>query len=147
MTQLFRAARYTISPLFLRKSVWLTQFFIIVIRTVPFSDIPVWKYSYFCSDIQQRNQNCNIYLQTLFTDSKEGIYKNQRTVYYEYVNILFNQEYGLVIFFVDQVNDWGRFQRTGPHTRTKITLKLTRRVLPFPINKMVTTLLWKIRQF
>ena len=58
----FSAARYTISRLFLRKSIWLTQSFIIDIWMVPFSDIPVWKYSYFCSDIQFRNQNCNIYL-------------------------------------------------------------------------------------
>ena len=27
-------------------------------------------------------------------------------------------------FFEDQVYDWGRFQKTGPHTHTKITLKL-----------------------
>ena len=27
-------------------------------------------------------------------------------------------------FFEDQVYDWGRFQNTCPHTRTKITLKL-----------------------
>ena len=38
--------------------------------------------------------------------------KNERTVYtmYEYV-----------IFFKDQVYDWGRFQKTGSHTPTKIT--------------------------
>ena len=27
-------------------------------------------------------------------------------------------------FFEDQVYDWGRFQKTDMHTRTKITLKL-----------------------
>ena len=53
---------------------------------VPFSDIPIWKYSYFCPDIQLRNQNCNIYLWNLFTDNNEGV-KNQRTN--EYVNTLF----------------------------------------------------------
>ena len=40
---------------------------------VPFSDIPVWKYSSFCLAIQFRNKNCIFYLWTLFTDSKEGI--------------------------------------------------------------------------
>ena len=39
---------------FLRKSIWPTQFFIIVLWMVPFSDNPVWKYSYFCSDIRLR---------------------------------------------------------------------------------------------
>ena len=28
------------------------------------------------------------------------------------------------VFFKDQVYDWGRFQKTGLHIRTKITLKL-----------------------
>ena len=31
-------------------------------------------------------------------------------------------------FFEDQVYDWGRFQKTGRHTLTKITLKLPPRV-------------------
>ena len=35
--------------------------------------IPSGKNSNFCSNIQPRNQNCNIFMRTLFTDSKEGI--------------------------------------------------------------------------
>ena len=30
------------------------------------------------------------------------------------------------MFLEDQVYDWGRFQKTGLHTRTKITLPLHR---------------------
>ena len=30
----------------------------------------------------------------------------------------------LFLIFEGQVYDWDRFQKTGPHTRTKITLKL-----------------------
>ena len=42
--------------------------------------------------------------------------KNQRTVY-ECVSILINQQvYEWVYFFIDQVYDWGRFQKFGPHT-------------------------------
>ena len=50
--------------------------------------------------------------------------KDQRTVY-EWVNILINQVYERVYFFNDQVYDWGRFQKVGPHTRTTFNLKLT----------------------
>ena len=57
------AARYQISPLYLRKSIWLTQFCIIDIWMVPFSDIPVWQLTYFCFDIQFRDQKCNIWEQ------------------------------------------------------------------------------------
>ena len=89
---------------------------------VPFSDIPVWKYTYFCSNIELRNQivifTCKLCLQTA-----KRVYKTQRTVY-ENVSILFNQEYEWVIFFEDHVYDWGKIKKTSPQTHTKITLKL-----------------------
>ena len=37
-------------------------------------------------------------------------------------------------FFEDQVYDWGRFQKTGPHTRTKITPMLS----PLPLVPWVS---------
>ena len=40
------------------------------------------------------------------------------------VDILINQVYEWVYFFNDQVYDWGRFQKFGPHTRTTITPQL-----------------------
>ena len=54
---------------------------------------------------------------------QRGYIKIKKTVY-EYDIILFIQVYEKVIFFKDQVYDLGRFQKTGSHTRTKITAKL-----------------------
>ena len=59
-----------------------------------------------------------IFISKLCLQTAKRVFINQRTVY-EYVIILFNQD-----FFEDQVYDWGRFQKTGSHTRTKNNLKI-----------------------
>ena len=108
---------------------WLWYFLIIL--TYYFSSL-LYEYSHFLTTLFD---NTHIFAQIFSSETKivificklclqtaNRVYKNQRTVY-EYVNILFNQVYEWVIFIAVQVNDWGRFQKTGPHTRTKITLK------------------------
>ena len=64
----FRAVRYTISPLYLRK---------------------VYDHVF---DIQLRNQNVKFYFVYRQQRGYIKLKKNKKTVY-EYVNILFNQEY------------------------------------------------------
>ena len=94
---LFSVSRYTISPLFPRKSKWLTHFFHHLYMNGLIFWHPYLKILIFLLRYSAQKPKSYIYLWTLLTDSEEGI-TNQRTVY-EYVKIMFNQVYKLVIFF------------------------------------------------
>ena len=84
---------------------------------------PCLKILIFLLNIFSSETKIVIFICKLCLKTAKRVYKNQRTLY-EYVNILFNQVYEQVIFFEDQVLDWGRLQNTGSHTCTKITIKL-----------------------
>ena len=121
---LFQCSQVYDKPPFLRKSIWLTWFFIIDIRMVLIliSDITVWKYSFFAQIFSSETTNVIIICKLCLLTAKR-VYKNQITVY-EYVNIFFLIKYmKRSFFFEDQVYDWGRFQKTCSHSRTKITPK------------------------
>ena len=111
-----------ISPLFPTKRIWLTQFFLIRMWTVP-----LFWYSGICVYFSLRDFGgflfswCRMnWLQYLCTNKQWMGIKNRRPVYGQ-VNLFDDQVYEWFRFFIGKVYEWGRFWNTGSHTRTTIT--------------------------
>ena len=95
---LFQRCQVYIRPLFfLRKSMTNPVFQHCYFLTTLFESTHIFA-QIFSSETKIVIFICKLRLQTA-----KRVYKNQRTVH-EYVNILFNQVYGSVLFFEDQVH-------------------------------------------